>query len=101
MTIIHTWKEFEEWAKKHPETEVATVTVTSERLLEHAYIKAKNRVDGPQQVFMRDETRVDHYFTSHVLRPGFQYLTEDANRILNICKFGCVLQPNLEGNHYA
>lgn len=93
VTVIHTWKEFEEWAEKHPETEVATLTVNSERLLERAYLKAKNRVSGPKQVFIQDETRIDHYFTSHVLRPGFHYLTEEANRILNDCKFDCVLQP--------
>lgn len=94
VTVIHTWKEFEEWAEKHPETEVATLTVNSERLSERAYIKAKNRVSGPEHVFTRDETHIDHYFTSHVLRPGFQYLTYEANRILNDCKFACVLQPN-------
>lgn len=80
--------------EKHSETEVATLTVTSERLSEHAYIKAKNRRSDSQQVLMQDETRVDHYFTSHVLRSGFQHLTDDANRILNICKFDCVLQPS-------
>lgn len=50
-TVIHTWEEFEEWATKHPETEVATITVNSKRLVEHAYIKAKNRVTGPQSIF--------------------------------------------------
>lgn len=93
VTVIHTWKEFEEWAEEHPETEVATLTVNSERLSERAYIKAKNQVSGPKQVFTQDETHIDHYFTSHVLRPGFRYLTEEANRILNDCKFDCVLQP--------
>lgn len=92
-TVIHTWEEFEEWATKHHETEVATITVNSKRLVEHAYIKAKNRVTGPQSIFIPDETCIDHYFTSHVLRPGFRYLTEEANRILNDCKFDCVLQP--------
>lgn len=53
MTIIHTWKEFAEWAKKHPETEVATVTVTSERLLEHAYIKAKTVWMGHSKFYAR------------------------------------------------
>lgn len=94
VTVIHTWKEFEEWAKNHPETEVATLTVNSERLSERAYIKAKNRVNGQQSIFIQDETCIDHYFTSHVLRSGFHYLTEEANRILNDCKFACVLQPN-------
>jgi hypothetical protein len=42
VTVIHTWKESEEWAEKHPETEVATLTVNSERLSERAYLKAKN-----------------------------------------------------------
>lgn len=93
VTVIHTWKEFEEWAEKHPETEVATLAVNSERLSERAYIKAKNRVTGPQSIFIQDETHIDHYFTSHVLRPGFHYLTEEANRILKDCKFDCVLQP--------
>lgn len=92
-TVIHTWEEFEEWATKHPETEVATITVNSKRLVEHAYIKAKNRVTGSQSIFIPDETCIDHYFTSHVLRPDFRYLTEEANRILNDCKFDCVLQP--------
>lgn len=93
VTVIHTWKEFEEWAEKHPETEVATLTVNSERLSERAYIKAKNRVSGPKQVFIQDETHIDHYFTSHVLWTGFHYLTEEANHILKDCKFDCVLQP--------
>lgn len=48
-TVIHTWEEFEEWAEKHPETEVATLTVNSERLSERAYLKAKNRVSGPSR----------------------------------------------------
>lgn len=30
-TVIHTWEEFEEWATKHPETEVATITVNSKK----------------------------------------------------------------------